>query len=54
MDEVIAAASDEVQDTCAASIRCIFDATQTGSLDIGLETMEVDQSNQDDQTIACE
>ena len=39
LDEVLAGASPEVVDVCGSDSMCIFDATQTGDLAIGIETM---------------
>ena len=39
LDEVLAGASQEVVDVCGSDSMCIFDATQTGDLAIGIETM---------------
>lgn len=49
VDEVVAGASQQVLDTCQANTRCIFDATQTGVLDIGIDSVKVDEINQEDQ-----
>ena len=42
-------ASPEVLAACGDNERCIFDASQTGNLDIGLDTMQTDETNMDDQ-----
>ena len=39
LDEVLAGASQEVMDECGSDSMCVFDATQTGDLAIGIETM---------------
>jgi hypothetical protein len=52
--EVVDGALPEDIEMCMESPRCIFDATQTGILDVGLETMEMDEMNHQNQMIACE
>ncbi len=42
----------EVLDVCGDNAECIFDATQTGNLDIGLETLTTNEGNVDDQNQA--
>ena len=54
VDEVVAGASQEVQDTCQGNVKCIFDATQTGNMDVGLNTMQMEEVFMEDQIIACE
>lgn len=41
-----------VLDACGDNAECIFDATQTGNLDIGLETLTTNMGNIDDQNQA--
>ena len=52
----MANAPDEVVEVCGTNTRCIFDATQTGNLAIGQETMQIDEDNTENQVIAgrCE
>ena len=52
VDEVVAGASMEVIDSCGGNERCIFDASQTGNLSIGLTTMEIDEMNEENEMIA--
>ena len=51
LDEVIATASDEILELCGENAECIFDAIQTGSHDIALDTLETDITNTNDQMI---
>ena len=53
LDEVVAQASEEVVSACGGNERCIFDATQTGNVEVGLETMNTDQINQEEDTVLC-
>ena len=53
MDEVVANASEEVLEACGDNVECIFDASQTGNISIGLETRQVEENNQMDQAISC-
>ena len=53
LDEVLDAASNETRALCGNNPECIFDATETGSMDIGLETLQTNQENVNDQTVAC-
>lgn len=53
LDEVVAGATQEVQDACQGNVKCIFDATQTGNMDIGLNTMQTEEVFMEDQMIAC-
>ena len=52
VDEIVAGASMEVIDSCGGNERCIFDASQTGNLDIGLTTMEIDEMNEENEMLA--
>ena len=54
VDEVTARASSDVQEQCGGNTRCIFDATQTGNLEIGINTMVTDEINEEDQMIASQ
>ena len=52
VDEVVAGASMEVIDSCGGNERCIFDASQTGNLDIGLKTMKIDAINKENEILS--
>ena len=52
VDEIVAGASMEVIDSCGGNERCIFDASQTGNLDISLTTMEIDEMNEENEMLA--
>lgn len=54
VDEVVAGATEEVRESCEGNIKCIFDATQTGNMEIGLNTMQTEEVNMEDRMIACE
>ena len=54
LDEVVANASPEVLAACGNNTECIFDASQTGEIGIGLETLAIDDNNRKDQAIAGE
>ena len=53
LDEVLDAASNETRALCGDNPECIFDATETGNMEIGLETLQTNQENVNDQTVAC-
>ena len=53
VDDVVTGASQEVRDSCQGNVKCIFDATQTGNLEIGLNTMQTEDVFIEDQRIAC-
>ena len=53
LDEVLDTASNETRALCGNNPECIFDATETGSMEIGLETLQTNQENVNDQTVAC-
>ena len=53
LDEVIESASDEILQLCGDNAECIFDAIQTGNTEVGLDTLESDNNNADDQMITC-
>lgn len=53
LDEVVRNATDEVISRCGDNPECIFDATETGNVDIGLETLQTNQDNVNDQMVAC-
>ncbi len=42
---MVATANVDVLTACGNSVECIFDASQTGNLDIGLETMAINVAN---------
>lgn len=42
LDEVIAGADPQIRQRCNNNAQCIFDVTQTGDEEVGLETMEFD------------
>ena len=48
----MANATQAVLDVCGSNVRCIFDASQTGNLEIGMDTMQTDATNEDDQMIS--
>ena len=52
VDEVVASASQEVLDACNDNIRCIFDASQTGNLEIGVNSMQTEETNMENEMIA--
>ena len=51
LDEVIESASDEILELCGNNSECIFDAIQTGSTEIALDTLETNKTNSNDQMI---
>ena len=51
LDEVIESASDEILELCGNNSECIFDAIQTGSTEIALDTLETNKTNANDQMI---
>ena len=53
LDEVLDSASNEIRDLCGNDNECIFDVTETGNMEIGLETLQTSQDNNNDQMIAC-
>ena len=53
LDEVLDAASNETRALCGDNPECIFDATETGNMEIGLETLQTNQENNNNQMIAC-
>lgn len=53
LDDVLTNATDEIRSMCGDNAECIFDATETGDTSIGLETLNTNQNNNNDQMIAC-
>lgn len=53
VDDVVSGTSQEILDMCESNIKCIFDAMATGDLDVGIETLEMDVTNQQNRNIAC-
>ena len=53
LNQVLDTASNDTRALCGNNNECIFDATETGSMDIGLETLQTSQDNNNDQMIAC-
>lgn len=51
LDEVIESAGDEILELCGSNSECIFDAIQTGSTEIALDTLETNKTNTNDQMI---
>ena len=49
VDEVLGDADEATVAACNGNARCIFDATQTGNLEIGMATMQTEETNQNDQ-----
>ncbi len=45
LDEVVAAANVDVTEACGGNVQCVFDASQTGDLNIGRETMKINEAN---------
>ena len=54
LNDVLDSASNETRDACGNNPECIFDATETGSMEIGMETLQANQENNNNQMIACE
>ena len=50
VDEVVAAATPDILEACGTNQECIFDATETGNINVGLQTMMTQQNNINDQT----
>lgn len=53
LEEVLENASDDIKSMCGNNVECIFDAIETGDTNIGLETLNTNQNNNNDQVIAC-
>ena len=51
LDEVLAGASEEVMNECGSDAMCVFDATQTGNLDIGLMTKTLIETDIENRNI---
>ena len=51
VDEVVGDAPPEIVEMCDGNPRCIFDATQTGNIDVGLNTMQTEDTNMEDRVI---
>ena len=45
LDDVLSTATMEDIITCKNEISCVFDATQTGSIAVGIASMEVNTQN---------
>ena len=54
LDEVVAAADQDIISACDGDRECIFDTCQTGDLSIGLDTKATDEQIIDDQNQASE
>ena len=52
LDEVLEVAGDDILELCGDNSECVFDAVQTGSTEIALDTLETDKTNTNDQMIA--
>ncbi len=51
LNDVLASASQEVLDACGSSSDCIFDATETGNISVGVQTMSSNQQNMVEQEL---
>ena len=54
LDEVVSTATVEVLTACGDSVQCVFDASQTGDISIGLETMVTSEVNTENRLEASE
>ena len=54
VEDVVGRAQPEVVDACGGNVRCIFDATETGNLAIGLSTLETEETNRRNNLEGCE
>ena len=53
LDDIVANADPEVLAACGDNVECIFDFDQTGNEEIGMETLNTNMENEDDQMQAC-
>ena len=53
LDEVVAAASPDILLVCGDNVECIFDSIETGNTDIGLETMNMISTIDEDEKLTC-
>ncbi len=54
LDEVVAIATPDILLACGGNKMCIYDAVETGNIDVGLDTMEIIDVIEEDERIACE
>ena len=54
LKDVVSTASMEVLLACGDNVQCIYDASQTGDVSIGMETMAINEANTDIRLEACE
>ena len=54
LDEVVSTATGEILSACGDSVQCIYDASQTGDIRIGMETMAISNANTEYRQEACE
>ena len=53
LSEVLENATSDTRALCGNNVECIFDTIETGSMAIGLETLQTNQNNNNDQMVAC-
>ena len=53
LDEVVAAASAAILLVCGDNVECIFDSMETGDTNIGLETMNMISTIDEDEKLTC-
>lgn len=53
LDEVVNDAPADVISFCNNDAQCIFDAMETGNMEIGLETLQTNMDNINDQIVIC-
>ena len=53
LDEVLAAAPADILLVCGDNVECIFDSIETGNTDIGLETMNMISTIDEDEKLTC-
>ena len=53
LDEVVSSTTDEIRSACNDNTQCIFDATETGDLAVGMATLQTSTSNTISFAQAC-
>lgn len=49
LDEILANADPQVRELCKGNAECIFDVTQTGNEEVGMNTLQFDSDTRQSQ-----
>lgn len=53
LEDIVENVPQEIRDACGDDPQCIFDYSETGNEEIGMETLNTNMENENDQIQAC-